>query len=150
MSAQYIDHNVIQEDHKNSDDHLFLLSAAKRYGMWYSEPGNGVSHPIHMQRLGKPGKTLLGSDSHTCAAGRGIEYYGTGFQQLRAMDRHVIANMGAELGNTSSVFPSDEEVHRFLKSEGREDDWIDLQADAVAEYDVYEGIDLSSFFSSIA
>src|SRR5699024_11154032 len=68
-SAQYVDHNLIQEDNKNPDDHLFLDSAAKRFGLHYSRPGNGVSHPVHMQRLAKPGKTLLGSDSHTCANG---------------------------------------------------------------------------------
>src|ERR1700739_3733087 len=69
ISAQYVDHNLIQEDFKNADDHLFLQSAAKRFGIWYSRPGNGVSHPVHMENFGKPNKTLLGSDSHTCAAG---------------------------------------------------------------------------------
>src|SRR5690625_4434311 len=68
-SAQYVDHNLIQVDSKNPDDHLFLQSAAHRFGLYYSKPGNGVSHPVHMQRLAKPGKTLLGSDSHTCANG---------------------------------------------------------------------------------
>ena len=69
LSVQYVDHNLIQEDHKNPDDHLFLLSACRRFGIWYSRPGNGVSHPVHQERFGKPGKTLLGSDSHTPAAG---------------------------------------------------------------------------------
>ncbi|HZA28670.1 MAG TPA: aconitase family protein, partial [Gammaproteobacteria bacterium] len=69
LSAQYVDHNVIQEDHKNPDDHLFLYSACQRFGIWYSRAGNGVSHPVHQERFGKPGKTLLGSDSHTPAAG---------------------------------------------------------------------------------
>ena len=69
LSAQYVDHNLLQEDFKNPDDHLFLRSACKRFGLWYSRPGNGVSHPVHMERFGVPGKTLLGSDSHTCAAG---------------------------------------------------------------------------------
>src|SRR5438445_5039799 len=69
VSAQYVDHNLIQEDYKNADDHLFLQSAAHRFGVWFSRPGNGVSHPVHMESFGKPGKTLLGSDSHTCAAG---------------------------------------------------------------------------------
>src|SRR5580765_8196694 len=69
LSAQYVDHNLIQEDFKNADDHLFLQSAARRFGVWFSRPGNGVSHPIHMESFGKPGKTLLGSDSHTCAGG---------------------------------------------------------------------------------
>jgi aconitate hydratase len=69
VSAQYVDHNITQVDHKNADDHLFLESAARRFGVWFSRPGNGVSHPVHMERLGVPGKTLLGADSHTCAAG---------------------------------------------------------------------------------
>ena len=69
LSAQYVDHNLLQEDFKNADDHLFLRSACKKFGLWYSRPGNGVSHPVHMERFGVPGKTLLGSDSHTCAAG---------------------------------------------------------------------------------
>ena len=69
LSAQYVDHNLLQEDFKNADDHLFLHSACQRFGVWYSRPGNGVSHPVHQERFGKPGKTLLGSDSHTPAAG---------------------------------------------------------------------------------
>lgn len=69
LSAQYVDHNLIQEDHKTPDDHLFLHSACQRFGIWYSRAGNGVSHPVHQERFGKPGKTLLGSDSHTPAAG---------------------------------------------------------------------------------
>ncbi|MDQ2693334.1 MAG: aconitase family protein, partial [Chloroflexota bacterium] len=69
VSVQYVDHNLIQTDHKNADDHLFLQSACQRWGIWFSRPGNGVSHPVHMQHFGKPGKTLLGSDSHTPAAG---------------------------------------------------------------------------------
>src|SRR5699024_112431 len=69
LSAQYIDHNLLQTDFKNPDDHLFLRSACARFGVWFSRPGNGVSHPVHMQRFGKPGKTMVGSDSHTPAAG---------------------------------------------------------------------------------
>jgi len=69
LSAQYVDHNLLQTDAKNAEDHLFLYSACQKYGLWYSRPGNGVSHPVHMERFGVPGKTLLGSDSHTCAAG---------------------------------------------------------------------------------
>jgi homoaconitase/3-isopropylmalate dehydratase large subunit len=69
LSAQYVDHNLLQTDFKNADDHLFLRSACQQFGLWYSRPGNGVSHPVHMERFGIPGKTLLGSDSHTCAAG---------------------------------------------------------------------------------
>jgi aconitate hydratase len=69
LSAQYVDHNLIQEDYKNPDDHLFLQSASQRFGIWFSRPGNGVSHPLHQERFGKPGKTMVGSDSHTPAAG---------------------------------------------------------------------------------
>ncbi|MBA2175098.1 aconitate hydratase [Halobacillus locisalis] len=212
-SAQYVDHNLIQEDSKNPDDHLFLESAAKRFGLHFSRPGNGVSHPVHMQRLAKPGKTLLGSDSHTCANGcmgmlamgaggidvamaiagepfyvkmpkvwgvkvtgklpdwvsakdailemlrrHGVkggvnhvfEYYGPGLENLTAMDRHVIANMGAELGATGTVFPSDDETKRFLKLEGREEDWIELKADEGATYDVHDELDLSTIGPMVA
>ncbi len=206
LSVQYVDHNLIQEDNKNPDDHLFLRSACKKWGVWFSRPGNGVSHPVHQERFGKPGKTMAGSDSHTPAAGavgmlaigsgglevalamagqplrikmpevwgvrldgelpdwvsakdvilemlrrhgvsggkgRVIEYYGPGLKCLSAMDRHVIANMGTELGATSTVFPSDEEVRHFLRRQGREDDWTELVADADADYDVHDTIDLS-------
>ena len=197
VAVQYVDHNLLQTDFKNADDHLFLHSAAQKFGLWYSRPGNGVSHPVHMERFGKPGKTLVGSDSHTPAAGslgmlaigtggldvaaaiagqpyfvkmpqvmgvkltgklpdwvsakdvilemlrrydvkggvgKIIEYYGDGLKHLSAMDRHVIANMGAELGATTTVFPSDEETKRFLKSQQREDDWVELIADEGCEY----------------
>ncbi|MFG6115955.1 aconitate hydratase [Halobacillus sp. MO56] len=212
-SAQYVDHNIIQEDNKNPDDHLFLQSAARRFGLYYSRPGNGVSHPVHMQRLAEPGKTLLGSDSHTCAngcmgmlamgaggidvamaiagepffvkmpqiwgieltgelpdwvsakdvilellrrhdvkggVGRIIEYYGPGLKHLSAMDRHVIANMGAELGATATVFPSDKEVRRYLKSQQREDAWVEILADEGATYDINEEINLSEIEPMIA
>lgn len=213
VSAQYVDHNLLQEDYKNPEDHIFLQSAAQRFGIWFSRPGGGVSHPVHMQRLGKPGKTLLGSDSHTCAAGslgmlamgagglevamaiagepfhvrmpqimgvrligklpewvgakdvilemlrrhgvRGglgkiIEYYGEGLACLSAMDRHTIANMGAELGATTSVFPSDEITKRFLRSQKREADWIELVADEGATYDLNDEIDLSKLEPLVA
>ncbi|HET9888735.1 MAG TPA: aconitate hydratase, partial [bacterium] len=213
VSVQYVDHNLIQEDHKNADDHLFLQSACQRFGIWYSRPGNGVSHPVHMQRFGKPGRTLLGSDSHTCAAGslgmlaigtgglevamamagepyrvkmpaiwrvqltgelphwvsakdvilemlrrhgvaggvgRIIEYAGPGLAGLSAMDRHVIANMGAELGATTTVFPSDDETRRFLHEEGREQDWKEITEDEGASYDLYDEIDLSRLEPLIA
>ncbi|MFB5661876.1 aconitate hydratase [Alteribacillus sp. HJP-4] len=212
-SAQYVDHNMIQEDSKNPDDHLFLESAAKRFGLYFSRPGNGVSHPVHMQRLARPGRTLLGSDSHTCANGcmgmlamgaggidvalaiagepyyvkmpqiwgikltgklpdwvsakdailellrrhdvkggvnKIIEYYGPGLKELSAMDRHVIANMGAELGATATVFPSDKEIKRFMKSQGREDEWMELTADKKATYDLEEEINLSELVPMIA
>lgn len=213
LSAQYVDHNLIQEDFKNADDHLFLRSACKRFGIWYSRPGNGVSHPVHMERFGIPGKTLLGSDSHTCAAGslgmlaigagglevamamagepiyikmpkvfgvklsgnlpdwvsakdiilemlrrhkvtggvgKIIEYYGPALANLTAMDRHVIANMGAELGATTSLFPSDEVTRQFMKSQGREDQFIALSPDSGATYDEHDEIDLSQLEPLIA
>lgn len=213
VSAQYVDHNLIQEDFRNADDHLFLRSAARKFGIYYSRPGNGVSHPVHMQQLARPGKTLLGSDSHTCAngcmgmlamgaggidvtmamagepyyvkmprimgveltgklpdwvsakdvilemlrrhgvkggVGKIIEYYGPGVNALSAMDRHVIANMGAELGATATVFPSDKEIKRFLKQQGREDDWMELKADSQAVYDEQDKIDLSTLEPLIA
>ncbi len=213
LSAQYVDHNLIQSDFKNPDDHLFLRSACKKFGVYYSRPGNGVSHPVHQERFGIPGKTLLGSDSHTPAAGaigmlsmgaggldvamamagkpytirmpeiwgvrvtgelpdwvsakdailemlrrhdvdggvgRIIEYYGPGLDNLSCMDRHVIANMGTELGATSTVFPSDKEVRRFLKRQGREQVWSELVGDDDAEYDVHEDLNLSELVPLIA
>ncbi len=212
-SVQYVDHNLVQEDHKNADDHLFLLSACQRFGLWFSRPGNGVSHPVHQERFGRPGAFLLGSDSHTCSEGaigmlsigtgglevalamaglpyyvkmpliwgvkltgklpdwvsakdvilemlrrhtakggfgRIIEYYGPGLEGLSAMDRHVIANMGAELGATTSVFPSDEEVRGYLRGQQREDQWIELIADEGATYDLHEEINLSELEPLIA
>ncbi|MBE9376512.1 aconitate hydratase [Saccharopolyspora sp. HNM0983] len=213
LSVQYVDHNLLQADEKNAEDHAFLRSAAQRYGIWYSKPGNGVSHPTHMQRFGIPGATMAGSDSHTCAAGslgmlaigvgglevamaiagqplhlrmpeiwgvrltgelppwvsakdvvlemlrrhtvqggvnRIIEYTGPGLDGLTAMDRHVIANMGAELGATTTVFPADGAVHEFLRSEGRADDFRELLPDADAAYDRHEEIDLSALEPLIA
>jgi len=213
VSVQYVDHNLLQEDNKNPDDHAFLLSAAQRFGLWYSRPGNGVSHPLHQEYFGVPGKTLLGSDSHTCAAGAigmlaigaggldvaqaiagypfhltmpevwgvklegelpdwvsakdvilemlrrhgvseavncVVEYYGPGIETLSAMDRHVIANMGAELGATTSVFPADETVKRFFRAQGRGDDFVSMVADDGADYDQHETIDLGTLEPLIA
>ncbi|MBZ9787896.1 aconitate hydratase [Psychroflexus sp. CAK57W] len=213
VAVQYVDHNLLQTDYKNADDHQFLKSAAQRFGLWFSRPGNGVSHPVHMERFGKPGKTMVGSDSHTCAAGslgmlaigtggldvaaaiagqpyfvkmpkvmgvkltgklpdwvsakdvvlemlrrhdvkggvgKIIEYYGAGLKELSAMDRHVIANMGAELGATTSVFPSDEETRRFLKSQNREEDWTELLADEGCKYDHHDEIILDELVPLIA
>lgn len=213
ISAQYVDHNLIQEDNKNPDDHLFLQSACERFGVYFSRPGNGISHAVHMERFGRPGKTLLGSDSHTPAGGSMgmlaigagglevamamageplytkmpkvfgvkltgelpdwvsakdvilemlrrhgvsggvgtiIEYYGPGLKNLEAMDRHVIANMGAELGATTTVFPADEEIKRFLKSQGRENEYEELLADEGCEYDQHDEIDLSTLVPLIA
>jgi aconitate hydratase len=213
VSVQYVDHNLIQEDHKNPDDHRFLRSAAQRFGLWFSPPGQGVSHAVHQECFGIPGKTLLGSDSHTPAAGalgmlaigaggmevalamagrpfylkmpliwgvrligklpewvsakdvilemlrrhgvrggvgRIIEYYGPGLKNLLAMDRHVIANMGTELGATSTVFPSDDEVKRFLRVQQRVNNWTEWLADEGATYDIDEEIDLSKLEPLIA
>lgn len=213
ISAQYVDHNLVQNDFKNADDHLFLQTSAAKFGIWFSPAGNGVSHPVHMERFGKPGKMLLGSDSHTCAAGsmgmlaigsgglevalaavgepfyvkmpkimgvkltgrlphwvsakdlilemlrrhnvaggvgKIIEYYGPGLEHLTAMDRHVIANMGAELGATTSVFPSDAQTLAFLKQQGREKDWTEIKADTGATYDLHDEIDLSKLEPLIA
>src|SRR5690242_21038495 len=213
ISVQYVDHNLLQADFRNADDHLFLHSACQRFGLWFSRPGNGVSHPVHMQRFGRPGASLAGSDSHTCAAGslgmlaigvgglevamamageplyltmpeiwgvrltgelppwvsakdvilemlrrhgvqggrgRIIEYHGPGLASLSAMDRHMIANMGAELGATTSVFPADEQVRAFLAGEGRPDDFTGLTADDDASYDVTGEIDLASLEPLIA
>ncbi|HLR97640.1 MAG TPA: aconitate hydratase [Jiangellaceae bacterium] len=217
LSVQYVDHNLLQTDEKNADDHRFLRSGCRRWGLWYSKPGNGVSHPTHMQRFGVPGTTMVGSDSHTPAAGslgmlaigvgglevamaiagnplylvmpeiwgvrltgelppwvsakdvilemlrrhdvsggknRIIEYYGPGLAGLSAMDRHVIANMGAELGATTTVFPADDAVRTFLRANGREGDFTELLPDDDAAggtvFDVTEEIDLSTLEPLIA
>ena len=213
VSAQYVDHNLIQSDFKNADDHLFLRSASRKWGVWFSRPGNGISHAVHMACFGIPGKTLLGSDSHTCAGGamgmlamgagglqvalamaglpfslvmpevigvevtgklppwvsakdvilemlrrydvkggvnKIFEYYGPGLENLTAMDRHVIANMGQEMGATASVFPADDKVREFLKQQGREEDFVPIQAEEGADYDHRDTIDLSTLEPMIA
>lgn len=213
LSAQYVDHNLLQIDFKNADDHIFLRDACKKFGLWYSRPGNGISHPVHMERFGVPGKTILGSDSHTPSAGalgmlaigaggldvamamagepfyfkmpliwgvkltgslpewtsakdiilemlrrhgvdggfgKIIEYHGPGVETLSPMDRHVITNMGAELGATTSVFPSDNRIRQFLKSQGRESCWTEIKADDGAVYDLNIEIDLSTIVPLIA
>ncbi|WP_160154603.1 aconitate hydratase [Microbulbifer sp. ALW1] len=213
VSAQYVDHNLIQADFKNADDHLFLQSASRKWGIWFSRPGNGISHAVHMACFGIPGKTLLGSDSHTCAAGsmgmlamgagglqvalamaglpfsltmpevvgvevtgklppwvsakdvilemlrrydvkggvnKIFEYYGSGLANLTAMDRHVIANMGQEMGATASVFPADDNLRAFLRQQGREKDFVPMQAETGASYDAHDSIDLSTLEPLIA
>ncbi|HXU27944.1 MAG TPA: aconitate hydratase [Bacteroidia bacterium] len=213
LSVQYVDHNIIETDSKNAEDHAFLLSAAEKYGIWYSRAGNGISHPLHIHHFGIPGKTLLGSDSHTpsggalgmlaigtggldvalaiagepynvtmpfvygvelkgklpawvsakdialemlrifgVSKGRGyiFEYYGEGLKDLSVMDRLVIANMGTEMGATTTVFPSDEETKRFLTSQLRPEAWVELTADKGATYDKTMTIDLSSLEPLIA
>jgi aconitate hydratase len=213
LAAQYIDHNLLQTDYKNADDHAFLTSAAMKFGVHLSRPGNGISHQVHLERFGKPGLTLLGADSHTPTAaglamlsmgaggldvalamaghpfnlpcpkvmgiklmgklpdwvsgkdvilellrrhtvkggvGKVIEYYGPGVATLSVTDRATIGNMGAELGATSSLFPSDDRTRQFLVSQGRGEGWIPLAADDGAEYDEYDEIDLSALEPLIA
>lgn len=213
LSVQYVDHNLLQTDEKNPDDHLFLQSAARRFGLWFSQAGNGVSHPVHQAHFGRPGALLIGSDSHTCAAGalgmlaigvggldvamamagqpmyvtmpeiwgveltgevpdwvsakdvvlemlrrhgvsggagRIIEYHGEGLENLTAMDRHVIANMGAELGATATVFPADDAARDYLEAVGRGDEFERWEADPGASYDVTEHLDLSGLQPLIA
>ncbi len=213
LAAQYIDHNLLQTDNRNADDHIFLMTAGEHYGLHVSKPGNGVSHQVHLERFGVPGKTMLGADSHTTSAagmamlaigaggldvslamaghpfhlpcpkiwgvkltgklshwvsakdvilemlrrhtvkggvGKIIEYYGPGVETLSATDRAIIGNMGAELGATTSIFPSDHRTREFLRAQGREDAWTELAADPGCEYDEYEEIDLAAVEPLIA
>ncbi len=206
LSVAYIDHNTLQTGFENADDHRFIQSVAKKRGIRFSRPGNGICHQVHLERFGKPGKTLIGSDSHTptgggigmLAMGAGgldvavamgggtyyitmpkmvkvnltgklspwvaakdiilevlrimtvkggvgkiIEYGGEGVATLSVPERATITNMGAELGATTSVFPSDEITKAFLKAQGREEDWIELKADEDAFYDEIIDINLS-------
>ncbi len=207
LSISYVDHNTLQMGFKNPDDHRFLQSAAAKFNAIYSPPGTGICHQLHVENFGIPGKTLIGSDSHTphaggigmiaigagglsvalAMAGQGytipmpkvvgvkltnkltgfaqakdvilhllrelsvkggvgkvIEYYGEGVKSLTVPERATITNMGAELGATCSIFPSDDETKAFLTSMGREKDFIALSADADATYDEYREIDLSA------
>ncbi|QID32612.1 aconitate hydratase [Pampinifervens florentissimum] len=213
LSVSYIDHNMLQTDFRNPDDHKYLMSIAKRYGIWLSKPGNGICHQVHVERFAKPGKTLLGSDSHTptsggvgmIAIGAGgldvaaamagepfylkmpkivgvkltgkmpewvtakdiilellrrltvkggvgkiFEYFGEGIKELSVPERATITNMGAELGATTSIFPSDEITRAYLKAQGREQDWIELLPDPDAEYDEVIEINLSELEPLIA
>ncbi len=213
LSVSYIDHNMLQTDYKNPDDHKYLMSVAKRYGIWLSKPGNGICHQVHLERFAKPGKTLLGSDSHTptsggigmIAIGAGgldvasamagepfylkmpkivgvhlkgklpdwvtakdiilellrrltvkggvgkiFEYFGDGIKELSVPERATITNMGAELGATTSLFPSDEITRAYLKAQGREEDWMELLPDSDAEYDEIVEIELSQLEPLIA
>jgi aconitate hydratase len=205
LSVSYIDHNTIQSGFENSDDHRYLQTVAQKYGIYLSRAGNGICHQVHFERFGKPGKTLLGSDSHTptggalgmLAIGAGgldvalamagepfyftcpklikinltgklppwisakdiilkvleifttkgnvgciFEYGGEGTAALSAPERATIANMGAECGVTTSVFPSDLMTRIFLKAQGRLDDWQEISADPDAQYDRIVDIDL--------
>ena len=213
LSVSYVDHNTLQSGFENADDHRFLQSVAAKYGLYFSRPGNGICHQLHLERFGIPGKTLLGSDSHTptgggigmLAIGAGgldvalamagrpfflsmprvvniklsgrlqpfvsakdvilevlrrlsvkggvgkvMEYTGEGVKTLSVPERATITNMGAELGATTSVFPSDEQTQAFLKSQGREKQWVEMVPDAGAEYDEVVEINLSELEPLIA
>ncbi|MDI3279912.1 MAG: aconitate hydratase, partial [Bacillota bacterium] len=213
LSVSYVDHNTLQTGFENADDHLFLQTAAAKYGVYFSRAGNGICHQVHLERFARPGRTLLGSDSHTPTAGgmgmlaigaggldvavamgggpfylnmprvllvrlRGrlkpwvsakdvilellrrltvkggvgkvLEYGGEGVATLSVPERATIANMGAELGATSSVFPSDEVTRDFLRRQGREEQWVPLAADPDAEYDEVLELDLSSLEPLVA
>ncbi|MEA4987352.1 MAG: aconitate hydratase [Anaerovorax sp.] len=206
LSVAYIDHNTLQTGFENADDHAFIKSVAKRHGVLFSKPGNGICHQLHLESFGIPGKTLLGSDSHTptggglgmIAIGAGgldvavamakgtysltvpsvigvkltgslrpwvsakdvilyvlqkltvkggvgkiVEYFGDGVANLTVTDRATITNMGAELGATTSVFPSDENTRVFLASQGREKDYVEMRADEDAVYNEILEVNLS-------
>lgn len=212
-SVAYIDHNTLQNGFENADDHRFIGSVAKKHGIFFSRPGNGICHQVHLERFGIPGKTLIGSDSHTptggglgmiaigaggldvavamgggayyitypnivkinltgklsawCSAkdvilevlkrlsvkggvGKVIEYCGEGVKTLTVPERATITNMGAELGATTSVFPSDEVTKAFMEAQKRGEDWIPLYADDDAEYDEVVDINLSDIAPAAA
>lgn len=198
LSVSYVDHNTLQTSFENADDHRFLQSVASRYGIYYSRPGNGICHQVHLERFGVPGQTLLGSDSHTPTAGglgmlamgaggldvavamgggpfylttpsvvriylegelspwvgakdvilevlkrlsvkggvgKIFEYGGPGVKSLTVPERATITNMGAELGATTSLFPSDEITRDFMAAQGRKESWVELKPDEDANYD---------------
>ena len=206
LSVAYIDHNTLQAGFENADDHRYIQTVTKKHGIRFSRPGNGICHQVHLERFSKPGKTLIGSDSHTPTAGgigmlgmgaggldvavamgggtyyitmpkmikinlvgklsdyvgakdvilevlrilgvKGgvgaiVEYAGEGVKTLSVPQRATITNMGAELGATTSIFPSDEVTKAFLKAEGREEDYIELSSDSDAKYDAEYVVDLS-------
>ena len=213
LSVSYVDHNTLQSGFENADDHKYLQTVAKKHGVFFSRPGNGICHQVHLERFGRPGATLLGSDSHTptgggigmlaigaggldvaCAmagepfmlnmprvvevrltgalqkgvsakdvilkvlsmltvkggVGKVIEYTGDGVKTLSVPERATITNMGAELGATTSVFPSDEVTREFLRREGREDVFRALAADVGAVYDERYDVDLAALEPLIA
>lgn len=214
LAVSYVDHNTIQSDFMNPDDHAFLQSVAARYGAWFSKPGNGISHQVHLERFAAPGKIALGTDSHTPTGGgigmlaigvggleaasvlagepfeitmpkvvnvrltgrlqrphvtamdvilellrrltvkggvgKIFEYSGPGVKELSVPERATITNMGAELGATTSVFPSDEITRRFLRAQGREGDWLELSADPDARYAEVIELNLSEIEPLIA
>ena len=213
LSVAYIDHNTLQQGPENADDHRYIQTVAAKYGIYFSRPGNGICHQVHLERFGRPGKTLLGSDSHTPTAGglgmlaigaggldvalamagepyriimpsivnvrltgklrpwvsakdvilellrrltvkggvgKIFEYSGDGVKTLSVPERATITNMGAELGATTSIFPSDERTYEFLKAQGREDAFVPLAADEDAEYDEVIEINLDELEPLVA
>jgi len=213
LSVAYIDHNTLQLGFENADDHLYLQSFAAKYGLYFSRPGNGICHQVHLERFALPGQTLLGADSHTPTCGgmgmlsigvggldvalamagepfyirvpkvvgvklvgkrspwvsakdvilemlrhftvkggvtRAFEYGGPGVKSLTVPERATITNMGAELGATTSIFPSDEKTFTFLKAQKREKGWIPLSPDRDANYDEIWEIDLGKLEPLIA
>ncbi len=213
LSASYVDHNLLQTDFRNADDHLFLQTFAARYGIYFSKPGGGICHQIHLERFSRPGATLLGSDSHTPTCGgigmlamgaggldvalalagypfylkmpkiigiklqgklspwvsakdvilyllgkltvRGglgkiIEYFGPGVSTLSVTERATITNMGAELGATTSIFPSDKNTRYFLAAHGREDLWEEIISEGEEAYDEIIEVDLSAIEPMVA
>ncbi len=207
LSVSYVDHNTVQVGFENADDHRYLQTVAAKYGIIFSRAGNGICHQVHLERFGRPGKTLLGADSHTTTGGgvgmiamgaggldvavamgggpfyltypkvclvkltgqlqpwvsakdvvlkmlelfstKGnvgwmIEYGGPGVATLTVPERATITNMGAEMGVTTSVFPSDAETQRFLRAQGREEQWVEMQPDPDANYDKVVELDLSN------
>jgi aconitate hydratase len=213
-AVSYVDHNMLQSSFMNADDHLFLRTAAAKFGAWFSKPGNGICHQVHLERFAAPGKIALGTDSHTPTGGgmgmiaigvggleaatvmagapleiampkvvkinltgtlrkphitsmdviltllkmltvkggvgKILEYAGPGVASLTVTERATITNMGAELGATTSLFPSDANTLKFLKAEGREKEWKELIADADANYDEVIDVDLSAVESMTA
>jgi aconitate hydratase len=214
LAVSYVDHNMLQSNFMNADDHLFLQTAAAKFGAYFSKPGNGICHQVHLERFAAPGKIALGTDSHTPTGGgmgmiaigvggleaatvmagapfetnmpkvvrinlkgrlqrpwvtamdvilallkmltvkggvgKILEYGGEGVKDLNVTERATITNMGAELGATTSIFPSDEKTLSFLKAQGREKDWIELKADDDAEYAEIIELDLSAVEPMIA
>jgi aconitate hydratase len=213
VAVSYVDHNLLQTDFRNADDHRFLRSVAARYGLHFSPPGNGICHQVHLERFSAPGKTLIGSDSHTPTAGGAgmlafgaggldvalalagqpfylvmpevmginltgrfpawvsakdvilellrrltvkggvgkiLEYFGPALRYLTVPERATIANMGAELGATTSIFPSDAQTKKFLSLQGREDDWRGLKVSGQAPYAAVEEVNLDSLEPLIA
>jgi len=213
LSVSYVDHNTLQTDFMNADDHDYLRSVAAKYGILYSRPGNGICHQVHLERFARPGKTLLGSDSHTPTAGgvgslaigaggldvalamgggsfhlnmpkvvgvkltgelkpwvsakdvilellrrtdvkggvgKVFEYFGPGVRTLSIPERATITNMGAETGATTSIFPSDNVTKKYLESEGRGDQWVEMKPDSASDYKERIEIDLSTIEPLVA